>query len=140
MKREISFYLKKRVLLKDKTVVNLAANYLEKAKTNIITIRILFDVQEDRKIREKLNVPKEYSTYEWVVITGYYAMYSAALALIAKIGFRSKNHAATILILEEFFVKKKLLDDSLLLLIRNAEFQKQEVEKLSEARHKREIA
>jgi uncharacterized protein (UPF0332 family) len=67
-------------------------------------------------------------------------MYTSALALLAKIGFKSKNHTATLVFLEEFFVKKKLLDDISLSLLKNAMMQKEEIEKLSEARHKREIA
>ena len=47
---------------------------------------------------------------------------------------------ATLLILEEYFVKKKHLDESDLSLIKNAQFQKEEVGKLSDARQKREIA
>ncbi len=67
-------------------------------------------------------------------------MYTAALALLAKIGYRSKNHAATIVILEEFFVKKKVIDFDIVKILKNAIFHKDEIEKLSEARHKREIA
>ena len=140
MKRKIDFYLKKKLLIKDNIVIDLATGYLEKAKINLITMQILLDIQNDKIIREKLNVPKEYSTYEWVVVCGYYAMYTSALALLAKIGFRSKNHTATLLVLEEFFVKKKLLNDESFIRIKNAMFQKEEIEKLSDARDKREIA
>src|SRR3989338_7017557 len=75
-----------------------------------------------------------------VVITGYYAMYSAALALIAKIGYKSRNHSATIILLEEFFIKNKLMSAEDLNLLKNAIIQKAEIEQLSDARHKREIA
>ena len=67
-------------------------------------------------------------------------MYTSALAFLSKAGFRSKNHAATLLMLEEHFVKKKHLDEKDLLLIKNAQFQREEIENLSEARYKREIA
>lgn len=40
---------------------------------------------------------------DWVVISAYYAMYQSALALLAKIGLESKNHATTAAILEYFF-------------------------------------
>jgi len=58
----------------------------------------------------------------------------------SKIGIRSKNHTATLFILDKYFVKKKHLEKADLLLIKNALFQKEEIEKLSDARHKREIA
>ena len=103
-------------------------------------MNILSKIQANKKARNLLGVSKEYNSDEWIVICGYYAMYSSALALLAKIGFRSKNHTATIQVLEEYFVKRKLLDSKSFALLKNAVFQKEELEKLSEARHKREIA
>ena len=141
MKMEkIDFYLKNGQVARDKTIANLAEKYLNKAKNNLVTMRVLSEINKNNKSRKLLNIPIDYDSNEWVVICGYYAMYSAALALLAKIGFRSKNHSATIIILEEYFVKKNQLNKEDLLLIKNAQFQKEEVEKLSEARHKREIA
>jgi uncharacterized protein (UPF0332 family) len=43
---------------------------------------------------------------DWVVITAYYAMYQAALALLTKIGLQSKDHATTVSVLEYFFGKQ----------------------------------
>ncbi len=140
MIKPIKFYLKRELLIKDKSVKRLANEYLTKAKNNLITLKILDELQSDKPFRKKLNIPEDYSTYEWVVITGYYAMYSAAISLLAKIGYRSKNHTATLCVLEEFFVKKKILDEDALILLKSAMFQKEEIEKLSDARHKREIA
>ena len=134
------FYLEKGQIIKDKGIVPLSGGYLKKAKNNLVTMKLLFELNINKKARELLKMPKNYDSNEWVVIVGYYAMYSAALGLIAKIGYRSKNHAATLLLLDEFFVKKKHLDERDLLLIKNALFQKEELEKLSDARHKREIA
>ena len=136
----IKFYLKRELLIKDESVKRLANEYLTKAKSNLITLKILDELQNDKPFRKKLNIPEDYSTYEWVVITGYYAMYTSAISLLAKIGYRSKNHTATLCVLEELFVKKKVLDSDSLLLLKSALFHKEEIEKLSDARHKREIA
>jgi len=127
-------------ILKDDSVKNLSRKYLQKARNNLVTMSLLSDVNDDKKARDLLKIPLDYNSEEWVVITGYYAMYASALALIAKIGFKSKNHTATIKILEEYFVKKNVLDQKSFLLLKNAVFQKAEIEKLFEARHKREIA
>ena len=140
MIRPIKFYTSKELLIKDETVKRLANEYLAKAKNNLITLKILDELQDDKTSRKRLNIPESYSTYEWVVITGYYAMYTAAISLLAKVGYRSKNHTATLCVLEEFFVKKKILDEDILLLLKSAMFHKEEIEKLSDARHKREIA
>ncbi len=140
MIRPIKFYLKRELLIKDESVKRLTNEYLTKAKNNLITLKILDELQNDKPFRKKLNIPEDYSTYEWVVITGYYSMYTAAISLLAKIGYRSKNHTATLCVLEDFFVKKKILDKDILMLLKSAMFHKEEIEKLSDARHKREIA
>lgn len=140
MKDPINFYLKKGQLIKDKNVIVLSKEYLKKAKNNLITMGILSEIQENKKVRDLLKIPLDYNSDEWVVITGYYAMYTSTLALIAKIGYKSKNHTATISLLEEFFIKKKLMSKEDIGLLKNAIIQKVEIEKLSEARHKREIA
>lgn len=138
--KKIDFYFKTGQAVKDKTIATLSNKYLEKARNNIITMNLLSEININKKARQILNVYEGYDSNEWVVICGYYAMYSAALSLIASIGFKSKNHSATIAILEEYFVKNKHLDEKDLLLIENALFQKEEIESLSDARHKREIA
>ena len=88
----------------------------------------------------RLKIPRDYDSNEWIVVTGYYAMYTAAISLLAKIGYRSKSHTATLCVLEEYFVKKRILDKDILILLTSARFHKEEVEKLSDARHRREIA
>jgi len=140
MKKPIKFYIQRELLVKDEGVKKLADGYLSKAKDNLATLKILSEIQEDKAFRKKLDIPENYSTYEWVVITGYYAMYTASISLLAKIGYRSKNHTATLCVLEEFFVKKKILDENVLTLLKSAMFHKEGIEKLSDARHKREIA
>lgn len=137
---KINFYLKKGQIAKDKSVILLAKRYLQKSKNSLTTMSLLSKLNSNKEMRDSLKIPSDYSSDEWVVICGYYAMYSAALALIAKIGYRSKNHGATITLLEEFFIKKKLLSYEELSLLKNAMLQKSELEKLSQAKHKREIA
>lgn len=140
MTSSIKYLINQGYVAKDNSVKALSKKYLQKAKNNLVTMRLLSEVNDNKKARDLLNVPGDYDADEWIVVTGYYAMYSGALALLAKIGFRSKNHTATLQILEEYFVKKKILDQESLLLLKNAVFQKEELEKISEARHKREIA
>ena len=138
--KKIDFYLKRGQIARDKTIMNLAKKYMSKARNNLVTMRVLSEINKNRKSRNLLKIPNNYDANEWVVICGYYAMYSAALSLLAKIGFRSKNHSATIIILEDYFVKKNQLNKEDLLIIKNAQFQKEEIENISEARRNREIA
>jgi len=138
--KKTEFYIKKEQIIKDNSVVSKAKDYLEKARYNLATLEILDKININKSARKILEIPGNYESYEWVVICGYYAMYSAALALLAKIGFKSKNHSATVQVLEEYFVKKKILDSESFILLKNAVLQKEELEKISEAKHKREIA
>lgn len=45
--------------------------------------------------------------YDWAIISSYYAIYHAILALLISIGYTSKNHACAIAALEYFFQKKR---------------------------------
>lgn len=135
----LKFYLKNKQIAKDETISSKAKDYLLKAKNNLEVLDAL-DKLNNLKTKELLKISKNFDSYEWIVICGYYAMYSAALGLIAKIGFRSKNHSATIAVLEEYFVKKKLLEEDIYLLLKNTSLKKEELQELSEARQKREIA
>lgn len=138
--KTINWYLKNGQLAKDEEIKKLHEKFLEKAKQSSIVMNILFDLSNNEKGKKLLKIRGNPNFYEWVVICGYYAMYTSALALLAKIGYKSKNHTATLLVLEEVFVKKRLLDKESFLSLKNAMFQKEEIEKLSDARHKREIA
>jgi uncharacterized protein (UPF0332 family) len=75
-----------------------------------------------------------------IVVCGYYAMYMAASAALAKISYRSKNHTATILALETFFVKRQLLEPDYLKIMEKAKLEKEHLEQLKLARERREIA
>ncbi len=136
----IDFYISKGQLVKDDTIKSKAKSYLNKARHNLEILDALDKLNINKQAKEILKISQDFDSSEWVVISGYYAMYTASLALLAKVGFRSKNHTATLLVLEEYFVKKKLLDQTSYLKLKNASFQKEELEKISEARHQREIA
>jgi uncharacterized protein (UPF0332 family) len=140
MIKDIKQLIEEGYISKDDSVKNLSKKYLQKARNNLVTMSLLSDINNNQKVRDLLKIPSDYNCDEWVVITAYYSMYAAALALIAKIGYKSKNHAATIRLLEEFFIKRKLMSQGDILLLKKAILQKEEIEKLSEAKHKREIA
>jgi len=118
----------------------LAPKFIEKAKNNLITLSILFDIYDNKKVRNYLNIPEDYDSSEWVVVCAYYAMYMSALAALAMINYKSKNHTATILALETFFVKKQLLEERYLRMIEKAQLEKEYIDNLNLARDRREIA
>jgi len=133
----IERFIRSKQLMQDSTAKNLAASYLEKAHANLITMEILSKVD---KYKSMLAIPKEHTTDEWVVSVAYYAMYMAALSLLAKLGYRSKSHTATSAALEEFFVKNKIIENKHLANFESIRMRQGEIETLRDIRDRREIA
>ena len=124
-------------LIRDHTISHLSKAYLEKAKSNIVTMELLGKAEKHKEI---LALPENYNGDDWVVIAAYYAMYMAALSLLAKLGYKSKTHTATSVALEEFFVKKKMLGREHIESFERIKMKKEEIEALREVRDRREIA
>ena len=133
----IERFIKTKQLVKDSTAKNLAAPYLKKARSNLVTMEVLSKHENHKAL---LGIPNDHSDDEWVIVAAYYAMYMAALSLVAKIGYKSKSHTATAVALEEFFVKKKLLGKAHLDTFENIRLKKEEVETLRDVKDRREIA
>lgn len=133
----IERFIRLKQLIKDPTIKNLAEPYLKKSRSNLVTMEILSKVEQHKTL---LAIPKDHSDDEWVVVVAYYAMYMAALSLVAKVGYKSKSHTATAVALEEFFVKKKLLEKVHFENFESIRIQKEEIEKLKDVRDRREIA
>lgn len=128
------------LLVKTYSMKRLANDFLEKARVNLTTMNLLSTIKRNKNIRSVLNIPKDYSPNEWVVTTAYYSMYMAALSALAKLGYKSKNHTATILALEKFFVEKGWLEKEILELIKKAGLEVEYIEMIKTARNSREIA
>lgn len=137
MPKSFNWFLKKKLLLKDMTVRRLSKNYMKKARSNIVTMELL---NKSVNFREILGLPSDYDPNEWVVIAAYYSMYMAALGILAKLDYKSRNHSATIIALEELFIKKRLLEKEYLKILDKIRIKKEEIEELSKARSRRETA
>lgn len=140
MVRSVRWFEEKGLLEKTPFIGRLSPGYMEKARYNLTTMSILSRIDSDKGARETLNVPEWYSSSQWVVITGYYAMYMAALSSLARINYRSKNHTATVVAMESFFVKKELLEEKYLDMLENVQLEKERIAQLEIARERREIA
>lgn len=140
MARSVRWFEKKGLLERTEFIGRLSPKYMEKARYNLTTMSILLQIDDNKEARETLNVPEWYFSSQWVVITGYYAMYMAALSSLARINYRSKNHTATVVAMDTFFVKKKLLEEKYLDMLENVQLEKEKVEQLEIARERREIA
>jgi uncharacterized protein (UPF0332 family) len=84
-----------------------ARRYMGKADHNLDFAVFVGDLHRDL-IREKF--PGK-TFYDWVTTAYYYAVYHAALALLAKSGFRSRSHMATLCgVITYYFHGSKSLD------------------------------
>jgi len=73
--------------------------HLQKAKRNLHFSRRIIDDLKD--------------FYEWSIISYYYSVYQAALALCATKEYKTKSHIATISILIKFFYPKHITKEDL---------------------------
>ena len=138
--KDLNWFIQKGLLTKTPFMQKLAPRFIEKAKNNLITLSILFELHNNKEVRDSLNIPEDYDSSEWVAVCAYYAMYMAASAALAKISYKSKNHTASVMALETFFVKKQLLEENYIKMIEKAQLEKQYVDNLNLARDRREIA
>lgn len=139
-KKNLKWYIDRRILIKSEKISRLVDNFLEKARNNLVTASILSEIESNENARKLLKIPEDYSSNEWIVITAYYAMYMAALSVLAKLGLKSKSHDATILALEEFFVKRGLLERRILEMIKDAKLEVEYIRMIRIAKDRREIA
>ncbi len=92
-------------------------------------------------MRKLLKLASDFEMYDWVIIISYYSMYTSCLSALAKLGFKSKSHAATIAVLDYNFVKdKKLETEDINNLVKAYDLSKQLITKLIQTKTKRETA
>ncbi len=104
LKKRIDRYLQKEQLLKKEEYLKLEKQFLKKARKNFTVANVMFTISEEDEQKKTLSLSDDFETYEWVIVVSYYAMYVSALAALAKLGFKSKSHAATITVLEHYYV------------------------------------
>ena len=106
LKKKIDRYLQKEQLFKKDEYLKLEKPFLKKARKNFTVANVMFTISENDGPKKMLALSDDFETYEWVIVVSYYAMYVSALAALAKLGFKSKSHAATIIVLEHYYANK----------------------------------
>ena len=107
LQKKIEGYLRKEQLLKKEEYTQLEKSFLKKARKNFTIANLMFKISEQDEFKKTLALSKDFETYEWVIVVSYYSMYVSALAALAKLGFKSKSHSATIIVLEQYYVHKQ---------------------------------
>ncbi len=140
LKRRIDGYRMKGQLT-EQADTWLAPLFLEKARKNFTVANLLSSISVNEQVKRAAGLPAAFEAYEWVVIASYYAMYAAGLAALARLGFRSKSHAATIAVLEYAYVlQQKLEPRHLRQLARVRALSEELVGKLARTKTRRETA
>ncbi len=142
LKKKIKIYLKKKQLLKDKEYTKLERPYLQKARKNFTIVNVLMSISDKDELKKVLKLTADFEAYDWVIIVAYYSMYTSALAALSRLGFKSKNHTATLAVLEYHYIyQQKDLDRKHLYKLSKAhQFNKELVNKLVQTKTKRETA
>lgn len=129
-------FLRTRVLRK--TDPGLFGKHLNKALNNLEFANFIL-AEHEHSIQEKL--PKK-SFYDWCITIYYYAIYHTALALVAKIGYDSKSHVATITAITLFYYHKGnvLKKEDIEFIVEKVRLGKQEIDLVVESKALRERA
>lgn len=96
-------------LKKDTAYTNWSQEHMNKAGFNLLSARLEYLILTNEDVRSSSELFSNYDKFDWLIIKSYYAMYHAALALLAEIGFKTETHFATIASFELFFVRRNKL-------------------------------
>mgnify|MGYP001602355492 CR=1 FL=1 len=99
LKKQVEIFLKKGQLLQSDEFKKLEKSYITKARKNFTVANLMNTISDKKELGSTLNLSSDFEMYDWVIIVSYYAMYTSALSALAKLGFKSKSHTATIVVL-----------------------------------------
>ncbi|MCK5283747.1 MAG: HEPN domain-containing protein [Nanoarchaeota archaeon] len=130
--------LKSFMIRNDKNQEKFSLSYLKKARHNLEVAGILNILSRDEEKRKLMGIPASSNYHDWIIISSYYAMYLAATSALAKLGLKCTTHGSTIIGLEyRYCVKKNLLSRKYIEMIEDANFGREDVQKLDGAMKER---
>jgi len=122
--RDFKKYISSKKIKKETEVSMLVQGHLDKADHNLKFVKSTLELKEFN---------------DWAIVSSYYSIYHASLALCALKGYSTKDHLATLLVLIKEFYKKELNKEEIET-IGNATIEKEEVLYYVEAKNKRNKA
>ena len=122
-RREKDFenYLKNRKIKKEIEIKELVQGHLEKTDHNLKFVKATLALEEFN---------------DWAIVSSYYSIYHASLALCALKGYSTKDHLATLLILIKEFCQTKLNREEIEM-VNKTTLEKEQVLYYIEAKNKR---
>lgn len=131
-----NFYLKKSILRKQSLKVE---DYLRKALHNLDFANWVYKKHES----EIKSLFGEQRFFDWVIVIYYYAIYHAALTLIASKNLFSKSHLATLnALILHFYHEKKIEKEDVEIVVESISkaLEKEDIENIVETKELRERA
>lgn len=131
----VKHYLKTKILRKTDTKFK---KYLNKAISNLELANFIFE-EHNFSIKEKL--PRR-NYYDWCVTIYYYSIYHTALALVARLGYKSSSHFATLAAITLFYYHKDnlLKKEDIDFLLKKISLDETEIDFVIESKELREKA
>src|SRR3989338_1937326 len=125
-RRENDFkrYLKSKKIKKESEIQELVQGHIDKADHNLKFVKSTLELKEFN---------------DWAIVSAYYSIYHASLALCALKGYSTKDHLATLLILIKDFYQKELNEEEIEMVSRIT-IEKEEVLYYIEAKAERKKA
>ena len=111
--RNVRQYLSEGLLMiGDSELKKLMPFFMDQAERSLRTASLLFDISTDEKVKEAVRVEKSFQSHLWVIVTSYYSMFYAALALLASEGIKAGRqlvHKVVADALVHFFISNRRL-------------------------------
>lgn len=124
LENDFNKYLKSNKIKIENEKEELVKGHLEKANHNLKFVKSTLELEEFN---------------DWAIVSAYYSIYHASLALCALRGFSTKDHSATLLILIKEFYNKGLTKEEIEL-INNSTVEKEHILHYVESRKQRSKA
>lgn len=126
--------LREFTIRRDVNEKKFSEGYLNKALHNLELSGVLDILSRNEDKKRIIEIPLTSQYFDWIIITSYYSMYLAAIGALSKIGIKSTTHGSTIIALEYWYCfKKNLLERKYIQMIENANFGKDDIQKIDEA-------
>ena len=98
--------------IRDNESKKLVSFFMDQAERSLRTASVIFELSTDSAAKETMRLERDFESHLWVIVTSYYSMFYAALALLASQGIRAGRqlvHKVVADALIHFFISNKRL-------------------------------
>ena len=97
---------------RDNESKRLVSFFMDQAERSLRTAPVIFELSTDGAAKDRMRLERDFESHLWVIVTSYYSMFYAALALLASQGIRAGRqlvHKVVADALLHFFISNKRL-------------------------------